>query len=49
MALLYPDSEVLWVPPVDIKVKTCKDKNKSRVLVLFIPPFSHTIVIKLKT
>ena len=22
MALLYPDSEVLWVPPVDIKVKT---------------------------
>ena len=28
MALVYPDGEVLWIPPVDIKVKTCVDKGK---------------------
>ena len=39
MALVYPDGEVLWVPPVDIKVKTeDKDKDKDKELVLLIPP-----------
>ena len=30
MALVYPDGEVLWVPPVDIKVKTHVDKDKKK-------------------
>ena len=30
MALAYPDGEVLWIPPVDIKVKKCVDKDKDK-------------------
>ena len=30
MALVYPDGEVLWVPPVDLKVETCVDKDKDK-------------------
>ena len=53
MALVYPDGEVLWVPPVDIKVKTCVDKDRDKKretktkteTVLFIPP----VDIKVKT
>ena len=28
MALVYPDGEMLWIPPVDIKVTICVDKFK---------------------